>query len=136
MRYTTKMLAKLGRIVIKKHPDIATCILDQWRISEVVDLAKIPSYFVLYCDILGIEPEKIKGPVYKSSLTEVKKVFIAAMINIYQDQYLFNKTISDTLIQHPYSTSKMVTEANFRYKKEPDFTRRVDNILNKINKSL
>lgn len=132
MTYTNKILAHIGKQVVKQHPDIAIGILESVKKPLSTDLEKIPSYFNIYCLHAGIDPQELKGPVYKSSLTELKKVFISSMMNIYDGHRGVNKALSLTLDQQTSYTSRLVKEVDFRYKKDALFIQKVNNILNKI----
>ena len=96
------------------------------------DLGKISNYFNLFCFEIGVKPDEIKGAVFKSSLTEKKKIFIGAMYSLFTNQYRFSKTISGVLEQDPAQTTRMMDEVKFRYERDFDFRERVNNILNKI----
>lgn len=124
MTYTTKVLAKIGRIVIKEHPALATDIITQWPTPLSNDLSRIPEYLKMYCIIIEADRESLKG--------EEKKVFVSAMLTIYADQRLFKKTVSRTLDQDFGNTSRMIQEVQFRYKKDQEFKDKVNNILTVI----
>ncbi len=132
MTYSYKTLAIIGKQVVERHPDIANSILQTIATPTCTDLTKIPDYFKAYCLDIGVPPETVTGPVYKSSVTEIKKVFISAMLALYGQRHLFKKTITETLNQHPYSTTRMCSEVEFRRKKDVDFIQKVDEALHKI----
>lgn len=133
MRHSRKVLAKLGREVISRYPDIATPILDRMNDRREHDLSKIPDHFNSYCQAIGANPESIKGPVYKSSITELQKVFVSAMTIIYCGKWGLTKTLAGTLGQVPPLTSRWIGEAKARYQKDKPFTEKVNDILNKLN---
>lgn len=132
MVYPNQTLIKIGRAVLKKHPDIATSIMQDIPKPKCKDLDKISAYFKLFCFEIGINPCDIKGAVFKSNLTEKKKVFIGAMYSLFTDQYRFSKTISGILGQDPSQTTRMMEEVKFRYNRDEDFKNKVDYILNKL----
>jgi hypothetical protein len=132
MVYPNQTLIRIGREVLKKHPEIATSIIDEIPKPKCKDLDKINNYFKLFCFEIGVKPGDIKGPVFKSCLTEKKKIFIGAMYSLFTNQYRFSKTISGVLMQKHSLTSRMIDEVKFRYQKDADFKKNVDNILNKL----
>lgn len=132
MVYPNQTLIKIGREVLKKHPEIATSIIEEIPKPKCRDLDKMSNYFKLFCFEIGVKPNDIKGPVFKSSLTEKKKIFIGAMYSLFTDQYRFSKKISETLEQKRQSTDRMLSEVKFRYQRDDDFRSKVDNILNKL----
>jgi hypothetical protein len=132
MVYNKKTLAKIGRAVLDQHPDIASGIIRSMAIPACADLSMVPTYFALYCQAVQIDPDILKGPVYKSDITEIKKVFISAMINLYSSPHLFNKVISSVLTQNHRTTSWMINEVKVRYQKDIDFTNKVNNTLKTI----
>lgn len=132
MTYSKKTLALLGKEVVQRHPELATGILNSFPSPTCTDLEKMSEFFKIYCTEIDVKPESITGPVYKSSITEIKKVFISAMINLYGDRRLFNKILSDILEQEPSATTRMIGEVQFRYKKDQVFIEKVNSIVNKI----
>lgn len=132
MTYTNKTLAKIGKEVINNHPDIASVILEQMPAPMCNDLSKIPHYLIIFCQAISIDPSSIRGPVYKSSIAEIKKMFVSAMVTLYNEPHCFSKEISLVLDQDPSITSRMIREVKFRYKKDEDFINKVNIILNTI----
>lgn len=133
MIYSNKTLAKIGKEIVRHHPAIATAILQEFKKPVSYNLEKIPFYFAEYCTFIGGRPDQYRGPVYKSSITEVQKIFISAMINIYQDQYQFKKKLTETLDQHPSAICRMIGEARFRYDKDWGFKDRVNQAITFLN---
>lgn len=132
MTYNTKILAKIGREVVFRHPDIAKGILSKMDQPLRKDLDMINPYFLRYANIIQVKPRTIQGPVYKSNMTEAKKIFISAMLQIFTNQYRFNKIISEVLGQRANDTSWMISEVSFRYHKDTEFTQKVDHIIKNI----
>lgn len=132
MVYSTQTLVRIGREIVKKHPDLATAIIEEIPKPKDTDLSKIPNYFNLYCSLNDIDASSIKGPVFKSSFTEKKKVFIGAMYAIYAEVRLFSKNISEVLGDEPWCTSWMLKEVKFRYVKDQEFKERVNKLLHQI----
>ena len=132
MIYPNQTLIKIGKEVIKKHPEIATSIIEELPKPKCKDLDKIGNYFKLFCFEIGVNPDEIKGPVFKSNLTEKKKIFIGAMYSLFTNQYRFSKTISGILGQDPSQTTRMMEEVKFRYERDCDFKDKVNKILNKL----
>lgn len=132
MVYANQTLIRIGREVVKKHPELAHSIIDEIPKPKCSDLGKISNYFNLFCFEIGCDPDEIKGPVFKSSLTEKKKIFIGAMYSLFTNQYRFSKTISDILDQKHSVTSRMMEEVKFRYERDPDFKDKVNSILKKL----
>ena len=132
MIYPNQTLIKIGKEVVKKHPELASSIIDEIPKPKCNDLDKISKYFNLFCFVIGVKPCEIKGPVFKSNLTEKKKIFIGAMYSLFTNQYRFSKTISATLGQKHSVTSRMMEEVRFRYERDSDFKDKVDHILNRL----
>lgn len=132
MFYSHQTLVRIGKEVVKKHPDLATSIIEKIPKPKDTDLSKIPNYFNLYCSLNNIEAGSIKGPVFKSSFTEKKKIFIGAMYAIYAEVRLFSKNIAAVLEDEPWCTSWMLKEVKFRYAKDEVFKEQVNKLLNQI----
>lgn len=135
MVYPNQTLLKIGREVVKKHPEIATSIIQEIPKPKDTDLSKIPNYFNLYCSLNNIDASSIKGPVFKSSSTEKKKIFIAAMYAIFTEVRLFSKQIAAVLGDEPWCTSWMLKEVKFRYVKDDEFKGKVNKLLQQIRKN-
>jgi len=134
MTYSKSTLAKIGKEVVSKHPQIASSILQQISTTKPVrfDLAEIPGLFKEYCSIVNIDPESLKGPVFKSSINEDRKVFISVIICMYGEVWGLKKAISDTINIFPQNIGTMTDEIKFRYAKDMSFTEKVNSILIKI----
>ena len=65
MIYPNQTLIKIGREVLKKHPELASSIIDDLPKPKCYDLGKINNYFKLFCFEIGVDPDEIKGPVFK-----------------------------------------------------------------------
>ena len=122
----------MAKLVIRKHPDIASEILVSLPEHPSGDLSLISGYFKLYCNIIETDPMHIQGAVYKSSITEKKKIFISAMMVLYNEQYRLKSILSETLKQQRSTTTAMITEVKFRYQKDTSFHEIVDEILKKL----
>lgn len=126
MAYSNTTLVKLGREVLKKHPDIAVTLIEDLE-PKRTDINQIENYFTVYCLSIGTNDIRPGKPH-----AEKKKVFIAAMINIFSNQYGFNRIISNVFGQTPNITTCMIKESECRYRIDHDFRVKVDNILNII----
>lgn len=129
MVYTRKILAKIGRHLIESDPVIAKNILEEIKTGPDKDIKKIPMYFISFCREINVNPEQQKGLVFDRQRCENNKIFISAMVEIYNNQRLVGKTISETLNKKQPLVSRQVSEVKFRYKKDEDFKNKVDNIL-------
>jgi hypothetical protein len=108
-----KFLLKIGRYVVKKYPEIVNEISE----SKQHDLQKILPYLLMYIEFNGT----------KNLLCIDRKIFVTAMFNIYENQYKFKKTISNILSVAPPTISAIIKECTFRYKKDEDFYKNVNN---------
>lgn len=132
MVYTNKILAKIGKEVLHKHPDIATCIINEIQRPQLTDLSQIPVFFQIYCEQYRLDMAILRGPVYISALTEAKKIFLSAIIELYGQPYKLKKQINWVLGQSRMQTNRMIEEVSFRYKKDSDFTQKVDAVISII----
>jgi hypothetical protein len=119
-------------MVMQRHPDIASTMIEETS-RPLEDLTKLPEYFIQYCSAIAVEPASIKGPVYKSSITEKKKVFISAMLRIYHDQHRFKTKIAEILDQKLPPTIRMIKEVQVRFAHDEDFKNSVTDILSLLH---
>lgn len=121
MIYSRKILAKLGKMIIIHHPEIANDIIKQLRTAPTLEADSLQFHLHRFCEYSNIDVTSLTGPVYKSALTESRKIFINAILIIYGDQDKMNKTLSNVLKIRPSLISKTISEVKFRYKKEDLF---------------
>lgn len=79
-------LKVLGREVWKKLPMLAQKILKPYLTAVPYDtnFNKIERYYLpAFASLIGINPEYIQGPIFKSTKVDIRKLFMAAMIHIY-----------------------------------------------------
>lgn len=129
MIYSNKKLLIIGQGVAEKYPGIAAEIINS---MPKRDIKQMPAHLQAYCEMITTDLQSIKGSLYKSTLTEIRKVFISAMLRIYPGQHLLNKTISDIFAIKRANTSKIIKEVTVRYSTDQAFTKKVDQLLNLI----
>lgn len=79
----------LGKLVLVKHPEIAKDLLPFATATDTEDLKKIPEYFDKFCKTYNLEPEKIKGKLFKSENAKHRLLFISAITKIYNQNILY-----------------------------------------------
>jgi len=80
----------LGRLVVKKYPDIAQTLLATLNHEpSESNISKIEGFFLSFCKLQGINKETYFGPVYKTSKVDVFRLFTAAMIHLYYPEIYF-----------------------------------------------
>jgi hypothetical protein len=80
----------LGRMVAKKHPDIAAQLLSTLNHTATeTDIQKITLYYDQFCELQGIERNEYFGAVYKTSKVDIFRLFIASMIHLYYPEIYF-----------------------------------------------
>lgn len=127
------MYAKLGRELVSKHPQIATALIESIPTIKNRDLNFLNKYFIDYCFEISLEPVLLTGPVYLPKLTEFRKVFICAMVVMYNSQYLLQKNLCTILSMRHSAISDIVAEVKIRFDKDILFTERVNEFLSQIN---
>lgn len=84
----------LGRLLTKVRPDIAKELVAYYYSEQPQplerDLSKITEYFLLYCRLEKLDPEQYIGNLYKSSLVDVRRYFIAAMLHMYRPKFFYS----------------------------------------------
>lgn len=130
-----KECVSLWAIVIKKEPDTATRLLSLYVPKKTpleVDLGKIPEYFTTFCLLQNIRPDKYRGPLYKSSKINQRRLFVGAIISIYGEPWGIATALSKVIDQHQPNTTKMIKEVQMAYKTNDDFMEAVDRIVEKL----
>src|SRR5690242_13034235 len=128
MIYSNRQFADIGRRVVADYPALVSVMVCE-KPQPPKDLSRLLEYLVKYCDLISVEVRSIKGPVYKSCLTEKRKVFISAMVTHYNGQHGLNKQLSQLLNQDSSQLTKIIKEVDFRYKKDQDFIQKVNALL-------
>lgn len=132
-QYQPSFFNQLGRLLLKKKPEIAQELISEYlpaRVPLDADLDKIPDYFQTFCRLQQLDPKEYTGPLYKSSKIDKRRLFVAAIILMYHPRTrLVAKYISETIGQDPSNTVKLIQEVEFRYKELEDFKTQVDEIV-------
>jgi hypothetical protein len=132
---TKREYAFLWKLLTREEPAIAQRLVAHLTPIQPLesDLTKLPDYFITFCLIQNIAPKEYIGAVYNSYKTDQRRLFIAAMVKIYDSRTrLLLKTLSDTLQLQPPGTFRFIQEVEFRYKNCEDFREKVDQIVNQL----
>jgi hypothetical protein len=136
----------LGRLVVKKHPDIAaSLLLSLSHIPSQVDISKINAYFDRFCCLQGIEKQTYFGPVYKTSKVDMFRLFIASMVHLYYPEIYFQPieelnlkkngfvtAIATATGQQTSNVSSRIREVVLWEKEYDDFKEKVVTIVEKL----
>lgn len=122
---TQSILTRLAREFIKANPVKSNEIIES-STPKRTDLEEISFYFKVYTK----QEKEVTQPGRKYA--EPKKVFVAAMLNVFGNQRMFNSTISDILEIQRCVATNIIKESECRYRIDEDFRIKVDNFLTKI----
>jgi hypothetical protein len=146
--FSKKHYAILGRLVLQKDPETAHKLMSLYLPEQQpteTDLSKINSFFTIFCELQDINPEDLRGPVYKSWKVDTRRKFVAAMVHLYYPQAFLVpmdsidavtglvKNISIVLKQDMGNTSKMIRQAVIWEGQYEDFERSVKEIIEKLS---
>lgn len=97
---TKKQLYLLGKVLVMSNPQLATELSNQYLASSPLqsDLSNINNLFYTFCHIQDLNPEEYRGKVSKVYKTEQKRLFIAAIIALYQPE-LFSQPIDKLVLK-------------------------------------
>lgn len=128
---------QLGKILLSKKPELAQALISEYLPGVAqpmeTDLEKIPMFFKRFCQIKQLHASEYIGALYKNSKIDMRRLFVAAIIVLYQPHTrLLSKYISETLQQDPGDTSRMIQQMKFRYDKIEEFKCEVDELVNRI----
>ncbi len=95
---------------------------------------------------MGIEKEAYSGALYKSSKVDVRRLFVAAMVHLYQPQIYhqpeislgkngFVMTLAGVLKQHEANVSAMIREVISWEREYDDFKEKVTNVVAKLKEA-
>jgi hypothetical protein len=141
--------ALLGRLLLRSEPEKARELLDSYRCEAQpieTDFARIPDHFTRFCSLKGLHPKDYIGALHKTSLVEVRRTFIAAMIHMYlpqaftfpdarrhKDGWGLIKTLARHFGQSKSVISKMAREAIAWSNEYEDFNESVLSIFHQMN---
>jgi hypothetical protein len=85
---SSKEIVLIGKLVKKLYPDLAKEITAKyiWPEAPCSDYKYISLFFDEFCRIKNINPELIKGPQFKTRLVDQRRLFVSAMIRLYNPQ--------------------------------------------------
>lgn len=132
MKYSEKQISIIGREVVKKHPEIASTIINSLPPQSSMSLEKIPEFYGKYCEMISVKPDDLRGSVINRDKCEKRKVFAYAMISIYGNKRKLNKEVSSILNVLPCVTTTMTSSGSIRYGRDEEFTEKVNQLLETI----
>jgi hypothetical protein len=131
---STKTYTRLGKLLLQKEPETAAKLiaLHLPQKTHESDISKIPDLFQTFCKIQNIDPDKYRGPLYKGEKSDQRRLFIAAIVQMYGEAWGLGMALSRTLVQDSSATRRIIMEVDFRYKKISEFQTQVNTIIEKI----
>ena len=94
----------LGLVLMQTDPERAKKIISIYINPEprFHDYSLIPLFFYSFCKIRGIDPDKFQGPLFKTSMTDTRRLFISSMIRLYNPQ-IYNQPNNCILVRKGFS---------------------------------
>jgi hypothetical protein len=90
----------IGKLLMKTEPDKAEELLSSYQNKGIdTDLGNIHGYYLAFCRLQGVDPATYRGKIYKTSLVDVRKLFISVIMHIYCPQ-VFEQ--NPRIIRFPY----------------------------------
>ncbi|GAA4328454.1 hypothetical protein [Flaviaesturariibacter amylovorans] len=102
--------ALLGRLLLRHSPELAQELLAAALLEAkpvASDYSLIPTYFTTFCTLHGLDPKAYIGPLRKSKLVDVRRLFIAVILRLYYPQALAHTT---ELVTMPPGLTKAISE--------------------------
>jgi len=101
----------IGWILMQIQPQTAKEIICTYMRPKPKynDLLLVPHFLHQFCKIINIEPDKVHGSLFKTSMVDKRNLFVSAMIRLYNPELYrhpsdriiirrgFNKTLADAL---------------------------------------
>ncbi len=138
-----KQYRMLGRLVIKKYPELAKELLASYMQHQPLEMdhTKLKNYFTIFCRTQGVKEEDYRGPLFKSEKVSKRRLFTACMMHLYCPQVYhdvslsrtgFVLAMSETLRQKPANVSSTIREVVLWENRYDDFASTVEQSLEKI----
>lgn len=136
-RLGKKGYAQLGYLLVKKYPEVAKELMVYCRLTGDNDLDRIPVYFKRFCEFYQINPLDYIGKIGNSGKVRTRRVFIAAILNIYDENIFvryekspvmvlnFSKKLGETLAISDTWICMLIPQILFEMKTYPDFAEEV-----------
>jgi hypothetical protein len=91
----------LGRLVVAKNPEVAFELLHKYCLQMQpveIDSDRIPVLYERFCFTERLQDHQCRGPLYKSAKVEKRRLFIAAMLHLFQPQ-IYHQPKDDFLLK-------------------------------------
>lgn len=125
IKHSKQTLAKLGEEVLRLHPKLGESLIEsislQTQNETYLTKEILIADLILYAKSVGLNKDDLVGVICMSSLTEKRKVFICIISKVYGRKWSFNQTLSKVVKISPQLISKILSEVEFRYRKDEDF---------------
>lgn len=144
--YSIREYALLGKLLFQKEPETAQRLIQDYLPSEKpseTDHAKIQEFFLSFCQLNNLDPKAYIGPLYKTSKVDVRRKFIAVIIQLYSPRLYkqsldvmvqvvdnnLTKTLAEVLQQKKSNISMMIREVITWMKNYDEFQTEVHNTI-------
>jgi hypothetical protein len=138
----------LGKLLHQKKPHIADEIISTWFPKQdptEQDLTRIGPLFYAFCALQNLIPEDHIGPVFKTSKVNIRRLFVAVMIHLYNPD-VFSQPIDNIILKKGFvrqlsqvlklkdaNISLMIREVIMWEKQYEDFAASVSFVINEIS---
>lgn len=133
----------IGRLVCKKHPEIAEELLSTLNHTPLEeDISKLEFYFNQFCILHGTSKQDYFGAVYKTSKVDLLRIFIASMVHLYYPEIYFQPieelnlkkngfvtALANSIGQAVSNTSNRIREVIIWEKEYDDFKEKVEAVV-------
>ena len=121
----------LGKLLCQQKPDVAIELSSQ--LTGETDLSKLSGYFSIFCILKNLNPNQIQGALFKSSLIENRRLFLGAILSIYNPHTrALSISLANLLKMDKSLLRRQIDETNVRYRAYHDFRSEVDLIVTKM----
>lgn len=121
----------LGKLLREYKPEIANELSN--LMEGETDLSKLHPYLTAFCNLKTMPVSFIQGALFKHSLIENRRIFVAVILSIYRPHTRrLRISLANLLKYHKQHIKDLIDESLVHYKVYPSFRNEVDEIVSKI----
>lgn len=144
-RYGKKEYLALGRILVRKRPELAAELLPQSnQQNNQTDRALIPKLFESFCNLYNCQPFELRGKLKKTEQHKHRRIFISTILHFYAVEVYshppsspviptgISKALVECLGIKKAAISILIRNVLYDYRNYEDFSNEVQSLVSSL----